>query len=166
MLHIIIFFRFYIFISTVCRCTGRISAAAEQFTQALTLDPLLWAAYEELCILGWFILHPYMKFCGRSTLILIYSLRPWFRGVIAFFTETKENLIAVTSSRKRRKIPSYPMLTVTPCMAACKAFALAKTTTLAVRLHWLNLEYQHHSRPSICVQGAIQYRRPSLDHRC
>jgi len=72
MLHILIFFRFYIFISTVCRCTGRISAAAEQFTQALTLDPLLWAAYEELCILGWFILHPYMKFCGRSTLILIY----------------------------------------------------------------------------------------------
>jgi anaphase-promoting complex subunit 3 len=30
------------------------SAAAEQFAQALTLDPLLWAAYEELCLLGWF----------------------------------------------------------------------------------------------------------------
>ncbi|KAG2607300.1 hypothetical protein PVAP13_4NG237300 [Panicum virgatum] len=36
----------------IYRCTGRMSAAAEQFTQALTLDPLLWAAYEELCILG------------------------------------------------------------------------------------------------------------------
>ena len=52
---------------------------------------------------------------------LLYSLRPSFRGVVAFFTETKENLIAVTSSRKRRKIPSYPTLTVTPCMAACKS---------------------------------------------
>lgn len=41
-----------------CRYTGRVAAAAEQFTQALTLDPLLWAAYEELCILGWCIRHP------------------------------------------------------------------------------------------------------------
>ncbi|ONM35652.1 cell division cycle protein 27 homolog B isoform X4 [Zea mays] len=39
-------------LGVIYRCTGRISAAAEQFTQALTLDPLLWAAYEELCILG------------------------------------------------------------------------------------------------------------------
>jgi anaphase-promoting complex subunit 3 len=36
----------------IYRCTGRMSAASEQFTKALTLDPLLWAAYEELCILG------------------------------------------------------------------------------------------------------------------
>uniref|UniRef100_A0A453SJQ7 Uncharacterized protein n=1 Tax=Aegilops tauschii subsp. strangulata TaxID=200361 RepID=A0A453SJQ7_AEGTS len=36
----------------IYRYTGRVAAAAEQFTQALTLDPLLWAAYEELCILG------------------------------------------------------------------------------------------------------------------
>ncbi|WVZ98400.1 hypothetical protein U9M48_043851 [Paspalum notatum var. saurae] len=39
-------------LGVIYRCTGRISAAAEQFTLALTLDPLLWAAYEELCILG------------------------------------------------------------------------------------------------------------------
>ncbi|XP_062229283.1 cell division cycle protein 27 homolog B-like isoform X2 [Phragmites australis] len=39
-------------LGVIYRCTGRISAAAEQFTQSLTLDPLLWAAYEELCILG------------------------------------------------------------------------------------------------------------------
>ncbi|XP_066307632.1 cell division cycle protein 27 homolog B-like isoform X9 [Miscanthus floridulus] len=39
-------------LGVIYRCTGRISAAAEQFTQALTLDPLLWSAYEELCILG------------------------------------------------------------------------------------------------------------------
>ncbi|WVZ79371.1 hypothetical protein U9M48_026953 [Paspalum notatum var. saurae] len=39
-------------LGVIYRCTGRISTAAEQFTLALTLDPLLWAAYEELCILG------------------------------------------------------------------------------------------------------------------
>ncbi|RLN13500.1 hypothetical protein C2845_PM09G18770 [Panicum miliaceum] len=39
-------------LGVIYRCTGRMSAAVEQFTQALTLDPLLWAAYEELCILG------------------------------------------------------------------------------------------------------------------
>nr|CAB3470893.1 unnamed protein product [Digitaria exilis] len=39
-------------LGVIYRCTGRMSAAAEQFTQALTVDPLLWAAYEELCILG------------------------------------------------------------------------------------------------------------------
>ncbi|CAM0909971.1 unnamed protein product [Alopecurus aequalis] len=36
----------------IYRYTGRVTPAAEQFTQALALDPLLWAAYEELCILG------------------------------------------------------------------------------------------------------------------
>ncbi|KAL5199684.1 hypothetical protein ABZP36_020887 [Zizania latifolia] len=36
----------------IYRYTGRMEAAAEQFIQALSLDPLLWAAYEELCILG------------------------------------------------------------------------------------------------------------------
>ncbi|GJN38849.1 hypothetical protein PR202_gb27927 [Eleusine coracana subsp. coracana] len=39
-------------LGVIYRSTGRMSVAAEQFTQALTLDPLLWAAYEELCILG------------------------------------------------------------------------------------------------------------------
>jgi anaphase-promoting complex subunit 3 len=40
-------------LGVIYRYTGRVEAAAEQFVQALTLDPLLWAAYEELCILGW-----------------------------------------------------------------------------------------------------------------
>jgi anaphase-promoting complex subunit 3 len=48
--------------SSPCRYTGRVAPAAEQFTQALTLDPLLWAAYEELCILGWCIRHPLLDF--------------------------------------------------------------------------------------------------------
>uniref|UniRef100_A0A0E0LDL7 Cdc23 domain-containing protein n=1 Tax=Oryza punctata TaxID=4537 RepID=A0A0E0LDL7_ORYPU len=39
-------------LGVIYRYTGRVEAAAEQFVQALTLDPLLWAAYEELCILG------------------------------------------------------------------------------------------------------------------
>ncbi|KAL0654874.1 hypothetical protein Bca4012_075458 [Brassica carinata] len=34
------------------RYTDRRKNAAQQFKQSLTLDPLLWAAYEELCILG------------------------------------------------------------------------------------------------------------------
>ncbi|XP_062178564.1 cell division cycle protein 27 homolog B-like isoform X2 [Phragmites australis] len=42
----------YYLLGVIYRCTGRMSAAAEQFTQALTLDPLLWAAYEELCMIG------------------------------------------------------------------------------------------------------------------
>ncbi|XP_078161515.1 CDC27 family protein isoform X2 [Carex rostrata] len=36
----------------VYRYTGRKKAAIEHFTQALTADPLLWVAYEELCALG------------------------------------------------------------------------------------------------------------------
>ncbi|ONK74855.1 uncharacterized protein A4U43_C03F10820 [Asparagus officinalis] len=36
----------------VYRYTGRRSNAIDHFMQALALDPLLWAAYEELCILG------------------------------------------------------------------------------------------------------------------
>jgi hypothetical protein len=51
-----------------------------------------------------------------------YSLRSSFRGVVAFFTETKENLIAVTSSLLYAAKSSYPTLMVTPCcMAACKS---------------------------------------------
>jgi hypothetical protein len=66
----------YICLIYDCRCTGRMSAASEQFTQALTLDPLLWAAYEELCILGWFIVHSFLKFCSRSILnVIYYSIR-------------------------------------------------------------------------------------------
>ncbi|XP_076885371.1 cell division cycle protein 27 homolog B-like isoform X1 [Bidens hawaiensis] len=36
----------------IYRYTDRLKSAAHQFNQALSLDPLLWAAYEELCRLG------------------------------------------------------------------------------------------------------------------
>ncbi|CDP08586.1 unnamed protein product [Coffea canephora] len=36
----------------IYRCTDRRKSAIYHFNQALSLDPLLWAAYEELCILG------------------------------------------------------------------------------------------------------------------
>ncbi|KAK1306571.1 hypothetical protein QJS10_CPA10g00053 [Acorus calamus] len=36
----------------VYRYTDRVKSAIDQFMQALAIDPLLWAAYEELCILG------------------------------------------------------------------------------------------------------------------
>uniref|UniRef100_A0A1D1ZFP6 Cell division cycle protein 27 B n=1 Tax=Anthurium amnicola TaxID=1678845 RepID=A0A1D1ZFP6_9ARAE len=36
----------------IYRFTDRSASAIDHFMQALTLDPLLWAAYEELCILG------------------------------------------------------------------------------------------------------------------
>ncbi|KAJ6832678.1 cell division cycle protein 27-like protein B [Iris pallida] len=36
----------------VYRYMGRRSGAVDHFMQALAIDPLLWAAYEELCILG------------------------------------------------------------------------------------------------------------------
>lgn len=36
------------------RYTDRRQSAINHFNQALSLDPLLWAAYEELCILGVF----------------------------------------------------------------------------------------------------------------
>ncbi|XP_071696842.1 cell division cycle protein 27 homolog B-like isoform X2 [Rutidosis leptorrhynchoides] len=36
----------------IYRYTDRIKSAVDQFNQALSIDPLLWAAYEELCKLG------------------------------------------------------------------------------------------------------------------
>ncbi|XP_064948977.1 cell division cycle protein 27 homolog B-like isoform X2 [Musa acuminata AAA Group] len=36
----------------IYRFTGRRAYAIDHFTQALAIDPLLWAAYEELCALG------------------------------------------------------------------------------------------------------------------
>ncbi|KAI3800749.1 hypothetical protein L1987_28843 [Smallanthus sonchifolius] len=36
----------------IYRYTDRLKSAAHQFNQALSIDPLLWAAYEELCKLG------------------------------------------------------------------------------------------------------------------
>ncbi|KAA8536972.1 hypothetical protein F0562_029450 [Nyssa sinensis] len=36
----------------IYRCTDRRKSAIHHFKQALSIDPLLWAAYEELCILG------------------------------------------------------------------------------------------------------------------
>lgn len=36
----------------ICMQSNRHDAAVQHFTTALTLDPLLWCAYEELCALG------------------------------------------------------------------------------------------------------------------
>uniref|UniRef100_A0A0R0GIE1 Uncharacterized protein n=1 Tax=Glycine max TaxID=3847 RepID=A0A0R0GIE1_SOYBN len=36
----------------IYRCTDRRKNAIQHFKQALSMDPLMWAAYEELCILG------------------------------------------------------------------------------------------------------------------
>ncbi|XP_071715355.1 cell division cycle protein 27 homolog B-like [Rutidosis leptorrhynchoides] len=36
----------------IYRCTNKLKSAADHFNQALSVDPLLWAAYEELCKLG------------------------------------------------------------------------------------------------------------------
>lgn len=36
----------------ICRLSGRQKEAETHFAAALTLDPLLWCAFEELCMLG------------------------------------------------------------------------------------------------------------------
>ena len=36
----------------ICRLTNRHTVAQSYHKAALTLDPLLWSAYEELCMLG------------------------------------------------------------------------------------------------------------------
>ncbi|KOM56340.1 hypothetical protein LR48_Vigan10g223200 [Vigna angularis] len=36
----------------IYRCTDRRKSAIQHFKQALSMDPLMWVAYEELCILG------------------------------------------------------------------------------------------------------------------
>ena len=36
----------------ICRLSGRQKEAEGHFAAALTLDPLLWCAFEELCMLG------------------------------------------------------------------------------------------------------------------
>ncbi len=36
----------------ICRLTNRHKVAQSYHKAALTLDPLLWSAYEELCMLG------------------------------------------------------------------------------------------------------------------
>jgi len=47
---LIIFFSEYIYLSQPHVGAQAEFQPAEQFTQALSLDPLLWSAYEELCI--------------------------------------------------------------------------------------------------------------------
>lgn len=42
----------YHFVNNCFRYTDRKQSAINHFNQALSMDPLLWAAYEELCILG------------------------------------------------------------------------------------------------------------------
>jgi anaphase-promoting complex subunit 3 len=41
------------------RYTDRRKSAIHHFKQALSIDPLFWAAYEQLCILGMVIEHPH-----------------------------------------------------------------------------------------------------------
>ena len=36
----------------ICRLRSRHKDAIQHFTTALELDPMLWSAYEELCLLG------------------------------------------------------------------------------------------------------------------
>lgn len=36
----------------ICRLTGRVQKAIQHLCNALLQDPLLWCAYEELCMLG------------------------------------------------------------------------------------------------------------------
>ena len=42
----------YYLLGRVCRLSNRAKQAVQFFAAALALDPLLWCAYEELCILG------------------------------------------------------------------------------------------------------------------
>eukprot|EP00249_Psilotum_nudum_P000982 c13222_g1_i1 orf=51-2417(+) len=42
----------YFILGLICRYTDRRQAAIGHFTQALTLDPFSWSAYEQLCFLG------------------------------------------------------------------------------------------------------------------
>lgn len=42
---------FYL-LGRICRLTNRHKVAQSYHKAALTLDPLLWSAYEELCLLG------------------------------------------------------------------------------------------------------------------
>ena len=42
---------FYL-LGKICRLTNRHKVAQSYHKAALTLDPLLWSAYEELCMLG------------------------------------------------------------------------------------------------------------------
>lgn len=44
---------FYL-LGRICRLTNRHKVAQSYHKAALTLDPLLWSAYEELCMLGIF----------------------------------------------------------------------------------------------------------------
>ncbi len=42
----------YYLLGRICVLSNRHDPAIEHFSAALTLDPLLWSAYEELCNLG------------------------------------------------------------------------------------------------------------------
>ena len=42
----------YYLLGRICSLTNRHDAAVQYHVSALILDPLLWAAYEELCALG------------------------------------------------------------------------------------------------------------------
>lgn len=56
------------------RYTDRRTSAVDHFVQALALDPLLWSAYEELCMLGQY--HEDMKLMSsqatKTYVLIIY----------------------------------------------------------------------------------------------
>lgn len=62
---------FYL-LGKICRLTNRHKVAQSYHKAALTLDPLLWSAYEELCMLGMLCsclnhacMHPRLTICHR-----------------------------------------------------------------------------------------------------
>lgn len=58
---------FYL-LGKICRLTNRHKVAQSYHKAALTLDPLLWSAYEELCMLGMFPPGCYMQVCMQPAI--------------------------------------------------------------------------------------------------
>lgn len=53
----------------ICRLSGRHKEAETHFAAALTLDPLLWCAFEELCMLG----EPQNTYCNEPQTWATYN---------------------------------------------------------------------------------------------
>lgn len=61
------------------RYTDRGKSAVHHFKQALSIDPLMWAAYEELCVLGLYkkYLHGFKFFnCCATGIIYNFVQKP------------------------------------------------------------------------------------------
>ena len=70
----------YYLLGRICRLSNRQKQAVQYFAAALALDPLLWCAYEELCILG----SPKLALGERSSQQLArVAFRP---GVFRFYS--------------------------------------------------------------------------------